>query len=216
MQWTNGGNGGYALQYLWADQSMAAGTVISNGVATAPTEATSTTSSSCASNGIPAGDFVFYSQHDAKWKNHSFGSSTIDESGCGPTSLAMVVATLADSGITPEDTADWGTKNGMYEEGVGSSHALFTQGARNYGLTSEYAGTDINKVITAIKAGGLGIASGKGPVPFTSGGHILVIRGVTDDGKLLVGDPNQSSLDTKEYDQSELMKSVNGLWAITK
>ena len=187
---------------------------MANGVATQP--ANTTSDSSCATDGIPAGSFVFYSQHDSAWKNHAFGTSTLDEAGCEPTSLAMVVATLADSGIDPTDVADYGTRNNFYEPGVGSRHGLFTHGAREYGLTSNDAGTDINQVITALKAGGLGIASGKGSVPFTEGGHIIVIRGITAEGKLLVGDPNQSSLDVTEYDQSELMKSVSKLWAITK
>ncbi len=216
MQWGESGKVGYALNYAWADQSVAAGTVTQGNAVISTAESTSPDGSNTTCTSLAEGDFVFYSQHDSAWKNKPFGSSTIDEAGCGPSSLAMVVATLKDRTIKPHDVAEYGTKAKMYVEGEGSSHSLFTLGAQNYGLKSNPIGTDIEAAITGIKNGGLVIASGRGPKPFTTGGHIIVIRGVTDDGKLLVGDPNQSKLDTTEYEQSELMKSVRALWVITK
>ena len=39
----------------------------------------------------------YYSQLDSRWKDIAYGDGTIGRSGCGPTSLAMVVSSLTDS-----------------------------------------------------------------------------------------------------------------------
>jgi len=79
-------------------------------------------------------------------------------------------------------------------------------------------------VIQVLKSGGLVIASGTGPIPFTSGGHILVIRGVDESGKWLLGDPGHNRAYGPEipnpnehaYEPSELTPYIRGLWGITK
>lgn len=60
---------------------------------------------------------VSYLQIDPRWKNKPYAvkgeSSTIGGSGCGPTSMAMVLATWADSRVTPETECAWALKNGF-------------------------------------------------------------------------------------------------------
>lgn len=194
---------------------------------------TSSTSSSGCTSGVPAGDFVFYLQSDPKWKDHPFGNHTIGPAGCGPSSLAMVVATLKDKSVTPVTVADWATQNNHYSPGGGSQWSLFTAGPANWGLKSqtlftENAGSrpssaDMDAAIQVIKSGGLVIASGTGPIPFTTAGHIIVLRGVTDDGKILLGDPGHNGgggaypdPNKTAYTPSELSPYIRGLWGITK
>jgi len=160
-----------------------------------PIDSTSTTVSGSSgtencNGGIPAGDFVFYNQNDSKWASHPFGSSTIGVSGCGPTSVAMVVATLADKSITPIETADFGTQNGGYIPGVGSNHQkMLVEGPEHWGLSVQRIGTNLDQAAQIIRSGGLVIASGAGASPFSSGGHIVVLRAIDSNGNFLIGNP---------------------------
>ena len=74
----------------------------------------------------------------------------------------------------------------------------------------------MNKAIDVLKAGGLVIAAGTGPVPFTQAGHILVLRAVTPSGKLLLGDPAHPDANTKEWDSSELLPYIGAMFGVTK
>ena len=93
---------------------------------------------------------------------------------------------------------------------------MLVQGPQHWGLKSTELGKDMDKAISTLKAGGLVIAAGKGPVPFTEGGHILVIRGVTPQGKLLLGDPAHPDANTQEWDSSQLLPYIGGMFGITK
>lgn len=42
---------------------------------------------------INTGEFVFYCQFDSPWRNNRYDTGTIGSSGCGPSSLAMILAT---------------------------------------------------------------------------------------------------------------------------
>lgn len=193
--------------------------------------------------GTQIGDFVLYLQFDPKWAGHRYGDSTIGPTGCGPTSLAMVVATLGDKSVTPPQVADWSTQNGHVRPGVppnggGSAWSLFSEGAAHWNLKTQRlfatndsrdnpsrpSSADVDAVIKVLKSGGLVIASGTGPIPFTSGGHILVIRGVDESGKWLLGDPGHNRVygpnipnpNDHAYEPSELTPYIRGLWGVTK
>lgn len=80
-------------------------------------------------------DVVYFNQADSRWKDISYGKTgTIGGSGCGPTSLAMVVSTLTNKTINPVEMSRWSYKNGYYCEGVGSYHSLIPNGAKHFGL----------------------------------------------------------------------------------
>lgn len=184
---------------------------------------------SCAA-GVPSGNFVYYSQYDPAWANKPFGSSTIQPSGCGPSSMAMIVATLKDSSVTPDKMATWGS--GYYIPGKGSDHDLFSAAAKHWGLkASGDISANEKSVKDALNAGGLVIGGGKGSAPFTSGGHVIVIRGIKSDGRYLVGNPlplpgdqGKASADVAKntawletgYTWAQLSANSSGMYAITK
>ena len=176
----------------------------------------STESVSQANCAAGLGNFVVYSQKDPKWASHPYGSSTITRSGCGPSSMAMIVATLADKSVTPVDTADLGAKNGSFIEGVGTAHVpLIKAAAEKWGLTySDISGQSIDTAIDVVKAGGLVYMSGQGPAPFTESGHIVVMRGITDDGKIIIADPWRNGADV--YDKNTITSYRASTFAITK
>ena len=76
---------------------------------------------------------VYYNQTDARWGNKLYGKTgTIGAEGCGPTALAIVVATLVDSSVTPYDVAKWSAETGHRCEGNGSYHSLIPDGGAHY------------------------------------------------------------------------------------
>jgi hypothetical protein len=143
---------------------------------------------------------VYYNQTDARWGNESYGkTSTIGRAGCGPTALAIAVASLTNNKVTPYDVAQWSVANGGLCEGSGSYHSLIPNGGRHYGLTVTSIGRDGKQLVEALQSGKLVIAiMSKGH--FTSSGHFIVLRGVTEDGKILVADPASVKRSNKEWD----------------
>jgi hypothetical protein len=144
---------------------------------------------------------VYYSQLDSRWKDTPYGQQgTIGSSGCGPTSLAMAVSSLTARTVDPSEMASWAYQNGYKCEGNGSYHSLIPEGAARFGLTVDYAGAkDGQKIVDALASGKLVIAiMTKGH--FMKGGHFIVLREVTSDGKILVADPASQSRSEQEWD----------------
>jgi len=146
-------------------------------------------------------EVVYYNQMDERWAEKAYGPrDTIGASGCGPTSLAIVVSTLTDQTIDPIEMSKWAYDNGYLAEGTGSYHSLIPDGAKHFGLQVEGATiSEQQKIIDALSTGKLVIAiMGKGY--FTSSGHFMVLRGVTEDGKILVADPASKKRSEQEWD----------------
>lgn len=184
-------------------------------------ENSSSSSDYCAQGSTAAGQatryidgFTLYSQGDPDWASHPYGSSTIKDSGCGPSSVAMVVSTLTGQKVTPVDVADWGTQNGMYLKGDGSSWELFTKGPQNWGLKSQKI--DASQIAKTLQDGGLIIASGTGSVPFSTNGHIIVLRAINEQGELLIGNPGNKASNDRSWPMEHVTSQARGFWAITK
>ena len=220
LEWTNGS--GDKVNFEWVDDATLAGTVSGGGTLAASTDVAGATAigkdcTATAQNNTTG--FVFYDQFNSAWRDHPYGTSTIGDSGCGPSAVAMVVATLTgDHSVTPVVVADFGTQNGAYITGQGSSYQkMLIDGPVHFGLKSK-AINSIDEAISTIKAGGLVIAAGTGAIPYTESGHIIVLRGVTNSGKILIGDSDgaHKGANQKEFDQSEIISGNSGLWAVTK
>lgn len=167
---------------------------------------------------------VYYNQLDSRWADILYGtSSTIGEAGCGPTALAMIVSTLTGTYHDPVEMAEWAVANGYRCEGNGSYHSIIPDGARAFGLQAEGATSkDAAKIAEAFADGKLvGAIMGKGH--FTSSGHFIVLRGITETGKILVADPASKSRSEQEWDfdiiLNEAQKGAGAggpFWIITK
>jgi hypothetical protein len=100
--------------------------------------------------------------------------------------MAMIISTLTGSAVTPKDVATFGGE--YYLPGQGSSHALFAAAASHWSLTGRSISVTQSAVNDTLSRGGLVVSGGSGAYPYTAG-HIIVIRGVTPEGKYLVGNP---------------------------
>lgn len=151
-------------------------------------------------------EVIYYNQMDKRWADKPYGpNDTIGVAGCGPTSLAMVVSTLTDQTIDPVAMSNWAYDNSYLASGTGSYHSLIPDGAKHFGLKVQGAtAKDKQKMIDALATGKLIVAiMGKGH--FTSSGHFIVLRGVTEEGKILVADPASKKRSDQTWDFSIIL-----------
>ncbi|MBA4688627.1 MAG: C39 family peptidase [Candidatus Galacturonibacter soehngenii] len=155
-----------------------------------------------------------YLQGDSRWGKKSYGTSTISKAGCAPTAIAMVLSYLRGESITPDDVVNF-TGNRYYVTNQGSSWSIFPACASHWQVNCKDLGKSENELINELRAGHPVIAS-MGPGTFTSGGHLIVLRGITSDGKILVNDPNDNSRKshyTKKFDLSLIMGEAKNFWS---
>lgn len=142
---------------------------------------------------------------------------TIASSGCGFTSVAMIVSYLTGKTITPREMiADW--SRAYYVLGAGMSWDFPAAAAKKYNLkVTEVA--SINQAMTALQQG-KPVLNSQGAGLFTSAGHLIVLRGVVN-GHILVNDPNKSNAVGKGYTDrlftpSEVSASSQKYWVFEK
>lgn len=150
--------------------------------------------------------------------NIPYGGGSIASSGCGPTSFAMIASYLTDTTITPADAVAW-CGNSYYMPGVGTYWSYFQAAANHFGCGSVTQTSDANQVLQALSEGHPVISSQRAGL-FTSGGHFIVLRGVTANGKVLVNDPNDNNSKNyinREFDMmSEVHVTANAYWIFDK
>ena len=179
-------------------------------------------SSNCAGGNGQATQFIdgftVYSQYDPDWKDLPYSTSTIGVSGCGPAAMAMIITNLTGQSVTPVQTSNYARDIGMYVEGSGSSWQIGPRLAEQWGLKSEPVDNSVSAITAALRAGKLIIAPGQGAKPFTSGGHFIVIRGITADGKFRVGDSGHTDTSDKDWDPQFIVDNMRdgGSYAIYK
>ncbi len=167
-------------------------------------------------------EVVYYSQEDIRWKNETYGKTDfISETGCGPTSLAMVISTFTNTTITPKQMADWSYENGYCAEGSGSYHTLIENALVSFGLQVEQANRlQGQKIANALSSGDLVIVlMGKGT--FTSSGHFIVLTGITEKGEVYVADPKSEQRSQQTYPFGLILSESKGeglgpFWIIHK
>ena len=158
--------------------------------------------------GIPR----FY-QTDSRWANRQYGTNVMGMNGCGPTCLSMVYCGLTgDTKWTPYEVAKMAQKRGYYFSGVGTSWDLMTDGAKRLGLKGEQVLFTENAIRSELENGNP-IICAVGPGDFTTEGHFIVLTGMTDDGKILVNDPNSRTLSDKQWELERLMSQMKNLWS---
>lgn len=147
-------------------------------------EQTASTSSLEMQNGA-----VYYSQNAQPWASINYGyGKNISQSGCGPTSAAMLLSSVTGQAITPQDTASFSLANGYRVNGNGTSWGFFAPLGKKYGVNfSQTASMD--QVKAALAEGRPAVLSGQGAPPFTRGGHFVMAVGVDGSGNIIINDP---------------------------
>lgn len=162
------------------------------------------------------GSVPLFLQWDRRWGYRNYGKEMIGLSGCGPTSLAMVIKHFyKNQDINPYEVAKYSQENGYVSPNNFTSWKLFEEGLKKFGLESKDIVPVEAKMKRALDDGAILIASVK-PGIFTDRGHIIVIKGYNKNGDFLINDPNSILNTTKAWSFDELKDQIRKIWAINK
>lgn len=169
-------------------------------------------------------DLVYYNQTGRRWAEEPYGSDTIGRYGCGPTAMAMVVSTLTGQTIDPVQMAQHCVDQGYWAKKHGSYWSIVPGTAEDFGLIctslppEELDGSTAAQLLST----GQLLVALVGPGHFTNGGHFILLRGVTLDGKILVADPASSDRSLTIWDLDLILEELSPnrssggpLWAVS-
>ena len=139
----------------------------------------------------------------------------MEDTGCGPTCLSMVVCGLRqDEKWPPVKIAKKVEREGYYVSGSGSAWSLMTEGAEEFGLTVEQLPLQEGRIRRSLQAG-QPIICVMGPGDFTDEGHYIVLSGEDAEGNIIVRDPNSRARSEKTWNLERLMGQMKNLWTYT-
>ena len=172
---------------------------------------------------------VSYLQSDSKWGSWPYSNkdenTTIARSGCGPTAMAMVIATWVDPSVTPLDTCKWALSKGYKATGNGTYHSYFVPQAKAYGLVCERVNTTS---LTYMKASDANVIHQKahdyvedghmviclmGKGNWTTGGHYILWYS-NDGDDVLINDPASTKANRVRNKWSLLKSLVRYYWVV--
>lgn len=134
-------------------------------------------------------DVVYYNQADPQYANAPYGTDTIGPYGCGPAAMAIVVSSLTGQMVDPIQMAEWAYEQGYWYKGHGSLHTLIPDAAKAWGLEVSGCTVDEGDRLRAALSQQKLVVAIMGEGHFTDTGHFIVLRGLDEDGKVLVADP---------------------------
>lgn len=162
---------------------------------------------------VTKGEIPHFLQWDERWGYETYGSDFLAVTGCGPTSLSMVVCGLTgDTKWNPYEVAKMAEDNGYYVDGSGSSWELMSSGAEKLGLTVSSVIFDTEHIRATLESG-QPIICVMGPGDFTDAGHFLVLTGVDQEGDIILQDPNSVERTKQHWDVQKLMNQMKNLWS---
>lgn len=158
-----------------------------------------------------SGEMPLYFQTD--YPNNRYGSGTIATNGCGITSLAMVATCMTGHEYLPDELAD-------YFGGYGENNIQKLEHASDMLQLPWEKAENFHKVMAALKEGKVAILLMNAKPIFTESQHFIVLKGITEDGKILVNDPYAPNYDywllkngfANGFDEGDLLCGYSGGW----
>lgn len=168
------------------------------------------------SDEVYRGNIPLFIQWDIRWGYKKYGNDFLAVTGCGPTCLSMVYSGLTGKAdIDPYKMGKLAEEEGYYIDGVGTTWSMMTELAEEIGIYGYEISLDKELIIEKLKKGNPIICTMK-PGDFTTTGHYIVIKGIDDEGKLIVNDPNSIINSSKKWDIDEVMPQIKNLWCYEK
>ncbi len=122
---------------------------------------------------------------------------SVKTSGCGATCVAMVIRYVkGDYSVTPETVFEWLYEAGFYQ-GDGLSHLALSRYLSISGIASRWTGST-TEVLNNLRAGKPVIAH-MGPGTFADNGHYILLRGIDENGMIIINDPNSRRLSQETF-----------------
>lgn len=154
-------------------------------------------------------------QWDERWGYTTYAGGFLGYTGCGPTTLSMVVLYLTDNAeADPSAVASYAESAGYCSAGAGSSWTLISEGCGHFGLQAEEVAMMESRIQEKLDAG-CPVIVNVGPGDFTASGHYMVIVGYDSEG-FIINDPNSYANSEKRWTFDQLNGQVRNLWAMSK
>jgi hypothetical protein len=171
---------------------------------------------------------VYYLQTDKRWSGISYSapgeSTTIGKAGCGPTSAAMVIASLKDPSVTPATTAKWSLDHGYKALRQGTYYSYFVPQLKAYGIPARqlnqynnWHSNDQAKLRTSVRAhlnAGRWLITCMGKGTWTSSGHFVLAYGMDSSGRVLINDPASTATHRTHGDMNTYLNEAKYWWLI--
>lgn len=150
---------------------------------------------------------VDYKQADSRWGKKMYScygnkKQTMANSGCGPTAMADIVATLKDASIDPYDLAQLSMAHGHRSKSGGTAWSFFPYIQEKFGFSKMVETSSLAALKACLDAGGYAVCS-MGPGYWTSGGHFICVWKY-DGTYIYANDPASSK--RKKQKQSQFVK----------
>ena len=132
-------------------------------------------------------------------------TKSVASSGCGAAAASMLIAYIRRNyDQTPYTLFYWAVEQGWYY-GDGLHYEAIRKMLSNYGVGSHLARVSSENIISALRSY-QPVVIKVGPGTFTNNGHYIVLRGLDEDGWVLVNDPNSSSRSQDSYPLSLILR----------
>jgi hypothetical protein len=162
----------------------------------------------------------YFNQGETRW-NYKNGQKiiiyppdrTIKTSGCGATSVAMVIVGLTgDRTVNPLTVMDYAIKYGYYK-GNGIYASMFAALGKQYGISVSYWWPSGQRIADAIQNGHPVIAHMGAAGSAFPHGHFLVLKGITADGRVIINDPGSKANTGVTWSMYDIVSSAKGVFA---
>lgn len=152
-------------------------------------------------------------QWDKRWGYEKYSGNFFAASGCGPTTLSMVVVYLTHNReASPLAVAKYSKEAGYSVDGSGSSWTLISEGCRHYGVKAKTVALDESRMKAELDEGHP-IVVNVGPGDFTDTGHFMVITGYDDEG-FSINDPNSIEKSGKRWLFKNISSQIRAVWSM--
>ena len=152
-------------------------------------------------------------QWDKRWGYEKYSGNFFAASGCGPTTLSMVVVYLTHNReASPIAVAKYSKEAGYSVDGSGSSWTLISEGCRHYGVKAKTVALDESRMKAELDEGHP-IVVNVGPGDFTDTGHFMVITGYDDEG-FSINDPNSIEKSGKRCLFRNISSQIRAVWSM--
>lgn len=154
-------------------------------------------------------EIVYFNQGEEPWASSPYGPDTVKGYGCGPTAMAMVVSSLTQEAVDPAAMAQWAYQHGYCAPGSGSYLSIVEGTAEAYSLDVEAVPDLSSEMLRQDLASGCLFVALMTKGHFTSGGHFILLRGITLEGKVLVADPNSRERSLMAWDPELILSELS-------
>ena len=148
-------------------------------------------------NGYPEGTYTAgngikykqYRQDVGDWASNGYSEGSIANSGCGPTSVAILASGLVSPNITPDRTASdmGGANNG------GTNYLKLQAEMSSLGMSNEVIFNPSNDdILNALRSNKVMLVGVDAPSIFTGYSHLMTVVDVNSSGQVYVINPNSA------------------------